>query len=170
MTWPSLAQLVIFLGALVAITKPLGAYMASVFTGKRTFLSRALAPVERAIYRTCGIDPAIEQTWTSYAAATLAVRVRQFCPFLCPAAFTGHSAFESEPVRNRASAGRQCSYHSRPRLQYRRQFHDQRELAILPGRDDPQLFRSDGGNRRTEFRFGAAGLAVGGCADSRLHW
>jgi K+-transporting ATPase ATPase A chain len=71
MTWSTLAQLVIFLGALLAITKPLGAYMANVFTGKRTFLSRALAPVEWAIYRTCGIDPEIEQTWTTYAAAIL---------------------------------------------------------------------------------------------------
>jgi K+-transporting ATPase ATPase A chain len=70
MTWSTLAQLVIFLGALLAITKPLGAYMANVFTGKRTFLSRALAPVEWAIYRTCG-NPEIEQTWTTYAAAIL---------------------------------------------------------------------------------------------------
>src|SRR5580693_6512266 len=71
MTWPALAHLVVFLAALVAITKPLGAYMANVFSGERTFLSRTLAPLERAIYRTCGIDPAVEQTWTSYAAATL---------------------------------------------------------------------------------------------------
>jgi len=69
MTWPSFAQLIVLLGALVAITKPLGAYMANVFRGERTFLSRPLAPIEKAIYRTCGIDPAIEQTWTAYAVA-----------------------------------------------------------------------------------------------------
>jgi K+-transporting ATPase ATPase A chain len=81
MTWPSLAQLVVFLGALVAITKPLGAYMANVFRGERTFLSRPLAPIEKAIYRICGIDPAIEQTWTTYAAATLIFGLVNFVLF-----------------------------------------------------------------------------------------
>src|SRR5580658_7079950 len=81
MTWPSLAQLVVFLAALAAITRPLGAYMADVFSGRRTFLSRALAPVERAIYRTCGVDPATEQTWTSYAAAILLFGLVNFVLF-----------------------------------------------------------------------------------------
>jgi K+-transporting ATPase ATPase A chain len=81
MTWPSLAQFVVFLAALAAITKPLGAYMAKVFSGERTFLSRALAPVERAIYKTCGVDPAMEQTWTSYAAATLLFGLVNFVLF-----------------------------------------------------------------------------------------
>ena len=45
--------------------------MAKIFRGDRTFLSRALAPIEWAIYRKCGIDPTVEQTWTSYAGATL---------------------------------------------------------------------------------------------------
>src|SRR5580658_11056041 len=81
MTWPSLAQLVVFLAALAAITRPLGAYMADVFSGRRTFLSRALAPIERAIYKTCGIDPAMEQTWTSYAAATLLFGLVNFALF-----------------------------------------------------------------------------------------
>src|SRR5580658_9143764 len=81
MTWPSLAQLVVFLVALAAITKPLGAYMANVFNGERTFLSRALAPIERAIYKTCGIDPAIEQTWISYAADTLLFGLVNFVLF-----------------------------------------------------------------------------------------
>ncbi|MGA3257839.1 MAG: potassium-transporting ATPase subunit KdpA [Bryobacteraceae bacterium] len=76
-----MAQLVVFLGALVAITKPLGAYMANVFRGERTFLSRPLAPIEKAIYRICGIDPAIEQTWTTYAAATLIFGLVNFVLF-----------------------------------------------------------------------------------------
>jgi len=78
MTWPSLAQFAIFLVALWAITKPLGVYMARVFSGERTFLSRPLAPLERAIYAICGIDPAVEQTWTGYAAATLLFGLANF--------------------------------------------------------------------------------------------
>jgi len=81
MTWASLAQLVVFLGSLVAITKPLGAHMARVFSEQRTFLSRPLAPIERGIYRICGIDPAIEQTWTAYAAATLLFGLVNFVLF-----------------------------------------------------------------------------------------
>jgi K+-transporting ATPase ATPase A chain len=81
MTWSTLAQLVVFLGALLAITKPLGSYMANVFRGEPTFLSRTLAPIERAIYRTCGVDPAIEQTWTTYAAATLLFGLANFVLF-----------------------------------------------------------------------------------------
>jgi potassium-transporting ATPase potassium-binding subunit len=81
MTWPALAQFVVFLAALVAITKPLGFYMGSVFNGQQTFLSRLLTPIERTIYRACGIDPAIEQTWTSYAAATLLFGLVNFVLF-----------------------------------------------------------------------------------------
>src|ERR1022692_3714628 len=81
MTWPSLAQFIVFLGVLCAITKPLGAYMANVFQGERTFLSRPLAPIERSIYRMCGIDPAVEQSWTAYAAATLLFGLVNFALF-----------------------------------------------------------------------------------------
>ncbi len=81
MTWPALGQLAIFVAMLVAITRPLGAYMAAVYSGKRTFLSPALSPLERAIYRACGINPAIEQTWTSYAAATLLFGLVNFALF-----------------------------------------------------------------------------------------
>lgn len=81
MTWPSLLQLVVFLAALLAITKPLGAYMAKVFEGEPTFLSRPLAAIEKAIYKICGIDPAVEQTWTAYAAATLLFGFVNFCLF-----------------------------------------------------------------------------------------
>jgi potassium-transporting ATPase potassium-binding subunit len=81
MTWASLAQFVVFLGSLVAITKPLGAHMARVFRGERTFLSRLLAPIERGVYRICGVDPAIEQTWTAYAAATLLFGLVNFVLF-----------------------------------------------------------------------------------------
>jgi len=81
MTWPALAQFIVLLGALAAIAKPLGAYMAKVFQGESTFLSRPLAPVERAIFRTCGIDPATEQSWTAYAASTLLFGLVNFALF-----------------------------------------------------------------------------------------
>jgi len=66
-----LLQLITFLVLLVLLTKPLGAYMARVFAGERTLLDPALRPVERLIYRLCGIDPTQEMRWTAYTATML---------------------------------------------------------------------------------------------------
>ncbi len=44
-------QIAVFMAVLVALTKPVGLYMAKVFGGERVFLSPALAPVERLTYR-----------------------------------------------------------------------------------------------------------------------
>jgi K+-transporting ATPase ATPase A chain len=62
---------VVFLGIILAITKPLGVYMARVFNGEGTFLTPALRPVESLIYRLCGVDPNSEQRWTSYSISML---------------------------------------------------------------------------------------------------
>ena len=42
--------------ALVVLCYPLGRYIAKVYRGERTWLD-FMAPVERGIYRFCGIDP-----------------------------------------------------------------------------------------------------------------
>jgi len=66
-----LLQILLFLALLLLITKPMGAYMARVFAGERTLLDPALRPVERLIYRLCGIDPTQEMRWTTYTATML---------------------------------------------------------------------------------------------------
>ena len=66
-----LQALVLFVLVLVCV-KPLGLFMARVFAGERTFLTPVLAPVERALYRVCRIDPAHEMTWYTYLFAVLA--------------------------------------------------------------------------------------------------
>ncbi|MDP9121328.1 MAG: potassium-transporting ATPase subunit KdpA [Acidobacteriota bacterium] len=71
MTSNGLIQLAIYVVALLAVTKPLGVYMARVFAGERTFLSTVLVPVERLLYRLCRVDPDEEQPWTAYTAAML---------------------------------------------------------------------------------------------------
>jgi len=81
MTWIAVVQLVVFLGLLLAITMALGSYMADVFEGKRHFLSRPLAPLERLIYRVCGINPKIEHSWRAYAGACLAFGLVNFLLF-----------------------------------------------------------------------------------------
>lgn len=59
--------------ALVLVPAPfLGRFYYKVMEGQRTFLSPMLLPVERAIYRACGIHPEDEQDWKSYTLALLA--------------------------------------------------------------------------------------------------
>jgi potassium-transporting ATPase potassium-binding subunit len=74
MLWEILGVVVIF-AAVVLCARPLGSYMAKVFTGERTFLSRLLHPVERAVYRLIGVKEDDEQTWVGYLTATLLVTV-----------------------------------------------------------------------------------------------
>ncbi len=71
MTLNGFLQLGIYFLVLLAITKPLGVYMTRIFSGERTFLSRAFSPLERLIYRICRIDPKEEQHWTAYTTAML---------------------------------------------------------------------------------------------------
>ncbi len=71
MTGQGLLQMGLFLSVLLLLVKPLGAYMAAVFQGERTFLSPLLAPVERLIYRAAGVDPARESDWKGYALGVL---------------------------------------------------------------------------------------------------
>ena len=49
-------QIVLFLALILAITKPLGVYMAKVFSGERTFFDPVARPVERLLYRVTGVD------------------------------------------------------------------------------------------------------------------
>jgi K+-transporting ATPase ATPase A chain len=64
-------QILIFLAVLVALMRPLGLYMARVFEGERTFLDPVLKPVERLVYRLCGVNTEQEMNWREYAAAML---------------------------------------------------------------------------------------------------
>jgi K+-transporting ATPase ATPase A chain len=61
----------LFLAVLVVI-KPLGLYMARVFSGEPTFLSPVLGRVEQDIYRAGGINPDKEQGWLAYTLSMLA--------------------------------------------------------------------------------------------------
>ena len=71
MNFPGMLQLSLFLAVLLAFVKPLGYYMARVYTGQPCLLDRLLGPFEGWIYRVCGIRPEGEMTWKEYAAAML---------------------------------------------------------------------------------------------------
>ncbi len=67
----------LFLAVLV-IVKPLGLYMAKVFSGHRTFLSPLFTPVERGLYLLAGVSPKKEQNWLSYTLSMLAFSIAGF--------------------------------------------------------------------------------------------
>jgi len=71
MTLNGWLQIFLFLGLVFAVTKPMGIFLARVFEGERTFLDFLLRPLERAIYRTTGVDEKHEMRWTEYAIAML---------------------------------------------------------------------------------------------------
>ncbi len=64
-------QLAFYVVVLIALVKPLGAYMARVYEGEPAFLNRIGAPFERLIYRLCGVDSSKEMGWVQYAVALL---------------------------------------------------------------------------------------------------
>jgi potassium-transporting ATPase potassium-binding subunit len=64
-------QVVLYVGAILLLAKPLGSFMAAVYEGRRTFLSPVLRPVEVLIYRHAGVDEQREVDWKRYTLGLL---------------------------------------------------------------------------------------------------
>jgi potassium-transporting ATPase potassium-binding subunit len=60
-------QFTLFFAVLLLLMRPLGLYIARVLEGETTFLR----PLERVLYRTCGIQADQEMTWQQYSIAML---------------------------------------------------------------------------------------------------
>src|SRR5512136_2615025 len=71
MTADGWAQIVVFLGAVLLVTKPIGLYLTRVFDHRRTWLDPVARPVERLLYRLTSVDETHEMRWTEYGAAML---------------------------------------------------------------------------------------------------
>jgi K+-transporting ATPase ATPase A chain len=71
LTANGILQILLYLVVLVALVKPLGAYMAKVYQGEPCILDRILKPMERLIYRISGVDSEEEMSWQKYAASVL---------------------------------------------------------------------------------------------------
>ena len=78
MTVNGVLYILVFFLVLLALTKPLGLYMANLFEGRRTFIHPLLRPLERLVYRLCGINEESEQRWTQYAGSVLAFSLVSF--------------------------------------------------------------------------------------------
>ena len=64
-------QILLYFGVLTALAWPLGAFIARVYMGERTFLSPVLGPVERLTYRLAGVRADDEMDWKRYAVAVI---------------------------------------------------------------------------------------------------
>jgi len=64
-------QILLFLGVVLLLTKPLGTFLYRVYERKPTFLDPVLRPIERLIYRVCGIDDTKETGWKDYGISML---------------------------------------------------------------------------------------------------
>jgi len=72
MTSSGWLQIFLFFLILLALTKPMGAFMARLFEGERTWIHPVVRPVERLVYRLSAVDETAEQHWTHYAGSLLA--------------------------------------------------------------------------------------------------
>ncbi len=63
------------LGALLVAVKPVGAYLARVFTGQPTLFDRVWGRPERWFFRASGVDPADDMSAVEYAAALVLVNL-----------------------------------------------------------------------------------------------
>jgi K+-transporting ATPase ATPase A chain len=60
-------QIALFLTLILAVTKPLGVFMARVFNREKTFLDPVIRPLEHLLYRVTGVDETHDMAWTEYA-------------------------------------------------------------------------------------------------------
>jgi potassium-transporting ATPase potassium-binding subunit len=66
-----LVQIGLYFVVLLALVKPLGWYMARVYEGQPCGLDRVVGPLERLIYRLCGVRQTEEMDWKTYGIAML---------------------------------------------------------------------------------------------------
>src|SRR5579864_9582815 len=78
MTTAGILQIALFFAIILICVKPLGAFIANVFEGRRTFLHPALRWLEVLTYKAAGIREDVEQRWTQYTASLLSFSVFGF--------------------------------------------------------------------------------------------
>ncbi|HEV2539281.1 MAG TPA: potassium-transporting ATPase subunit KdpA [Frateuria sp.] len=71
MTTNDVLQVALFVGVLLLLVRPVGSYLACVFADRPNRVIRFGGPVERAVYRLCGIHPDEDMGWVRYASAML---------------------------------------------------------------------------------------------------
>lgn len=71
MSFPGWLQIGFVLIVVLLLVKPLGLYMARVFSGQRTYLSPLLGPIERGFFALAGVRTDKGQNWLGYTLSVL---------------------------------------------------------------------------------------------------
>jgi K+-transporting ATPase ATPase A chain len=71
MTGSGMLQMILYVAVLLLAAKPLGAYMARVYSGEPTWMAKAVGPLERLAYRAGGVDERTDMSWVRYAVAVM---------------------------------------------------------------------------------------------------
>jgi len=64
-------QILLYFAVILLVTKPMGVFMAKVFSRERTFLDPVMRPVEKLLYKLTRVDENHEMRWTEYSIAML---------------------------------------------------------------------------------------------------
>ena len=64
-------QIGLFFAAVLLVAKPMGLYLYRVYERKSTWMDRVFRPIEKLIYRVCGVDETKEMRWMEYGVAML---------------------------------------------------------------------------------------------------
>jgi K+-transporting ATPase ATPase A chain len=89
-------QLIALLVLLAISTPILGSYLAKVYGGGKAPGDRFFGPIERVIYRVCGVDPETEQRWTTYALSLLAFSLASVVILYAQLRLQGHLPFNPD--------------------------------------------------------------------------
>ncbi|MBI4633320.1 MAG: potassium-transporting ATPase subunit KdpA [Deltaproteobacteria bacterium] len=98
MTGNGVLQIVVYFGILLLLARPLGIYMARVYEGDPSVLTRLFGPVERFFYKFCGINPDEEMGWKRYTAAVLVFGAAGFLVLYLLQRFQGALPFNPQKL------------------------------------------------------------------------
>ena len=115
-------QIFLFFAVILLLTKPMGVYLYRVFERKTTLLDPVLRPIERLVYRACGIEEKKEMKLDGVRRGDAGVQRCVIAPALPDRAGATVAAVES------AEAGK-CG--ARSGVEHGGFVHDEYELAVL---------------------------------------
>ena len=137
-------QIAVFVVVLIALIKPVGIYMARVFTNQRVFLSPVVGPIERLIYKVLRVRPDAEgQDWKAYARSLIVFSLLSWLVLYLILRTQSIQPFNPAGLPLRTLG---------PQLQHRLLLRHQHQLAVLRRRNDAHLLRPDGRPGGAELR------------------
>ena len=151
-------QIIVYLAVILAVTKPVGVFMARVFNRERTFLDPVLRPVERLLYRLTLVDEEHEMRWTEYAFAMLLFSGVSMLVLYLIERLQQMLPLESAEVRGGGS---------RSGFQHGGLVHHQHQLAELWRRSHHELSHADGRPGVSQLRLSGGRHRAGHCVHSR---